>query len=182
MVYIVFVAHVNLDAAQFFAKPRTYLVSVGVSVLGTPGQDSKGNNISDTDWAGMTILQKIAAFNGNLGIGDTNETGSGIVKSIYVETTIRVTGPKTAASIIANNISCDTCLDAMKATFIAQGFTNSNGDDLLMNISDPYVLRTLDFPISNSAPPSPRRLPAAAAAAALLSLCLLGSMRPEDRP
>lgn len=155
--YITFIAHIDLDAAQFLAKPRTYLVSVGVSILGIPRMDGKDNNITKDDWSTMTILQKIAAFDNKLGIGDTNETGSGIIKKIFVLTTVRVSGRMTAEALVANNITCDGCFDAMRAVFIAQGFTDSTGKDLLLNISEPMIISNLSFPISNAAPPSSRR-------------------------
>jgi hypothetical protein len=167
-VYIVFVSHIDLGMTQFSTKPRTYLVSVGVSLLGVPTVDSKGNNVTEAEWAEMTILQKVAAFEGLLGIGEGNETGSGLIKTVFMQTAVRVTGPKAAAAIIEERITCDGCLDTMRAVFIAQGFTDSTGKDLLLNISEAYITPTLNFPLTSAAPPSvrPASLAAALAAAA----------------
>ena len=177
-VYIVFTTHINLDSAQFFAKPRTYLVSVGMSVLGPPTTDNAGDNITSDLWDSWTILQKIAAYDNRLGIGDTNETGSGIEKTIFVQTTIRVRGRLTAEAYITNNITCDGCLDNWGTVFIAQGFTSSDGSDLLLNISDPYILDQLPFPISNHATPSRRLASAYIAAVAAAVAAIMAAAAP----
>jgi hypothetical protein len=170
--YITFYTHLKMDNAQFFAKPRTYLVSVGISTIGRPTVDAKGNNItSDDDWTALSIVQRIAAFADVLGIGEVNESGSGLVKNTVVQTAVRVNGPRTADMILSTKIICDGCLASMQETFLAEGFTNSNGDTLLVNVTDPLILHSLPYPISSAAPPPPpRRRPAAAAAAAAAAL------------
>jgi hypothetical protein len=172
--YVTFVVHLKMDTAQFFAKPRTFLVSVGVSTIGRPAVDSKGNNLTtDDDWAALSIIQRIAAFGDQLGIGEANETGAGLIKGTIVQTAVRVLGPKTAEEVLATKVACPDCLESMQATFVAEGFTNSNGDVLLLNITDPLILRTLPYPVSSDAPPPrPRPAPAATAAAALLAAAL----------
>jgi hypothetical protein len=173
--YVTFVVHLKMDTAQFFAKPRTFLIAVGVSTIGRPTVDAKGSNItSDDDWAALSILQRIAAFGDKLGIGDVNETGAGLIKGTIAQATVRVLGPKTAEDILLTKVACDECLANMQAVFAAEGFTNSNGDVLLLNITDPLILPELPYPVSSAAPPRrrPAAVAAATAAAALLAAAL----------
>ena len=159
--YIVFISHINLNSVQFFAKPRTYLVNVGNAILGPPPIDNDGNNLTSDDWLALSIPERLACYDNRLGIGDTNESGVGIEKTIFVQTTVKVTGPQTAADIIANTIACEGCFETIAAAFVSGGYTTAEGEELLLNISDPYFTFNLSFPISNAA--ARAQIPAAAA-------------------
>ncbi len=65
-VYIVFTTRMNLGIIPFLTKPRTYLVTVGTLFLGIPSQDADDRNITEEDWASMTIVKQIIAFRGKV--------------------------------------------------------------------------------------------------------------------